>query len=234
MTKAKVYLIPNTLGDSSPDQIFGKQLLDVLNQTSYYIVEHEREARRFLVKMGLKEKLEQITFFVLNKHTNEQDISSFLNPVVKGHHVGIISDAGCPGIADPGADVVKLAHQKNIRVVPLVGPSSILLALIGSGLGGQAFSFNGYLSKDQNSRIKDIKKLESISAKSTQIFMETPYRNMAILEDLLNTLSEGTNLCIACDLTLQTEYIVTKRAGDWKKTNIPNLNKRPCIFLIRR
>lgn len=234
MSKAKLYLIPNTLGDTAPDQIFGKKLYETVENIDHFIVEHQREARRFLIKLGFKEKLEHMHFYVLNKHTEEEQISTYLNPIFEDKNVGIISDAGCPGIADPGAEVVAIAHKKKIRVVPLVGPSSILLALISSGLGGQEFSFNGYLPKDQSTRNKHIRALENASAGKTQIFMETPYRNMNIVEDLLNTLSEATNLCIACDLNLATEYIVSKKVAEWKKTNIPNLNKRPCIFLIRR
>lgn len=234
MTKAKLYLIPNTLGDTPPHTIFGKKLYDTVENIRHFVVEHEKEARRLLVKLGFKDQLDEIYFYPLNKHTKEEDISTYLEPISNGLNMGIISDAGCPGIADPGAEVVAMAHQKNIRVVPLIGPSSILLALISSGLGGQEFCFNGYLHKDQSSRQKQLKILENAAHAKTQIFMETPYRNMSLLEDLLQHLSASCRLCIACDLSLASEYIVTKKVEEWKKTNIPNLNKRPTIFLIRK
>lgn len=234
MPKAKLFLIPNLLSDQPPDKFFGKDIYEAIEKTNYFIVEHVREARRFLVKMGFKEKLDKITFFELNKHTAEEDISTFLEPAKSGENIGIISDAGCPGIADPGAEIVAMAHKKNIRVIPLIGPSSILLALISSGLGGQNFQFHGYIGKDTAQRAKDIKKMETASINSTQIFMETPFRNKKMLDDLLSTLSDNCKLCIACDITASNEYIVTKSISDWKKSQIPDLNKRPTIFLIRK
>lgn len=234
MPKAKIFLVPNVLSDQPPDKIFGKDIYNAIENTNHFIVEHIREARRLLVKLGFKGKLDQITFYELNKHTSEEDISTFLEPAKAGKNIAVISDAGCPGIADPGAEIVAMAHQKNIQVVPLVGPSSILLALISSGLGGQNFQFHGYIGKDPVQRTKDIKKMEANSANSTQIFMETPFRNKKILEDLLNTLSDNCKLCIASNITASNEYIATKSISEWKKTNLPDLNKKPTIFLIRK
>ena len=234
MPKAKLFLIPNVLSDRPVEHFFGKEVYNAINSCNYFIVEHIREARRLLVKLGFKEKLEQIQFFELNKHTAEEEIAGFLAPAKKGENIGIISDAGCSGIADPGAEIVAMAHQNNIKVVPLVGPSSILLALISSGLGGQNFHFHGYIAKEGAQRSKEIKRMENSSANTTQIFMETPFRNKKLLEDLLTTLSDNCKLCIACDITADSEYIVTKTVANWKKTNIPELNKRPCIFLLRR
>jgi len=170
---------------------------------------------------------------LLNQHTPVQEISGYLNSISEGKNIGIISEAGCPGIADPGADVVKMAHEKNIQVVPLVGPSSIFLALMASGFNGQNFAFNGYLPKERPDRIKKIKELERLAQQKdqTQLFIETPYRNTHMLEDILTSCEGSTKLCIACDITLSTEYIKTKTIAAWKK-QVPDINKRPTIFLI--
>lgn len=234
MAKAKLYLIPNVLSDQAVDGFFGKEVYKAIENSNHFIVEHIREARRFLVKMGFKEKLDNIQFYELNKHTTEEEISTFLKAALAGENMGIISDAGCPGIADPGAEIVAMAHKQNIQVVPLVGPSSILLALISSGLGGQSFQFHGYIAKDTAERAKDIRRMESHSTHTTQIFMETPFRNKKMVEDLLANLNDNCKLCIACDITSNREYIHTKTVADWKKTKIPDLNKRPSIFLIAK
>ena len=172
---------------------------------------------------------------MINKFTLDEELNSFLDPIYKGYNIGLISDAGCPGVADPGSDIIKIAHQSNIKVVPLVGPSSILLAIMSSGLNGQNFAFNGYLPIDRADKKNKIKELEKTSQqkKQSQIFIETPYRNNKMLEDLTKTLSGDTNLCIACDITLSTEYIKTLSINEWKKNKI-NIDKKPAIFIIHK
>ena len=172
---------------------------------------------------------------VINKFTLDEELNSFLDPIYKGYNIGLISDAGCPGVADPGSDIIKIAHQSNIKVVPLVGPSSILLAIMSSGLNGQNFAFNGYLPIDRVDKKNKIKELEKTSHQKnqSQIFIETPYRNNKMLEDLTKTLSGDTNLCIACDITLSTEYIKTLSINEWKKNKI-NIDKKPAIFIIHK
>ena len=232
--KGKVYLIPTTLGDTAETaDVIPLKVNLIINTIDEYIVENEKSARHYLKKMGLKKSLQEIILHPLNTRTHPSEISSYLKSIQDGKSIGIISEAGCPGIADPGAEVVKLAHANNITVVPLVGPSSILLALIASGFNGQNFAFNGYLPKERPDRIKKIKDLEKLifSKEQTQLFIETPYRNMHILEDLLYTCDAKTKLCIACDITLPTEFIKTKNIGDWKN-KIPDINKKPTIFLI--
>jgi 16S rRNA (cytidine1402-2'-O)-methyltransferase len=172
---------------------------------------------------------------MINKFTLDEELNSFLDPIYKGYNIGLISDAGCPGVADPGSDIIKIAHQSNIKVVPLVGPSSILLAIMSSGLNGQNFAFNGYLPIDRADKKNKIKELEKTSQQKnqSQIFIETPYRNNKMLEDLTKTLSGDTNLCIACDITLSTEYIKTLSINEWKKNKI-NIDKKPAIFIIQK
>jgi 16S rRNA (cytidine1402-2'-O)-methyltransferase len=208
---------------------------NIINTIDEYIVENEKTARHYLKKMGIKKPLQEIILHPLNQHTEPRAISSYLNSIALGKNIGIISEAGCPGVADPGAEVVKLAHEKNITVIPLVGPSSILLSLMASGFNGQNFAFNGYLPKERSERIKKIKDLEFLALKKnqTQMFIETPYRNMHLLEDLLSGCDGNTKLCIACDVTLTTEFIKTKTIAAWKK-QVPDINKRPTIFLINK
>ena len=184
-------------------------------------------------KAGIIKPIGELTFFELNKRTQEVDFPSFLQPIAEGKNVGVLSEAGCPGIADPGADIVNLAQRLKIKVVPLVGPSSILLALMASGFNGQSFCFNGYLPKDQKERSKKLKDLERLvkTKQQTQLFIETPFRNTHVFEDLLENCFGSTKLCVAVDITLPSEKIITKTIEDWKKTQI-NLQKRPCIFLI--
>jgi len=186
-----------------------------------------------LKKVNREIDIDTLTFYILNQHTSPQEISSFLKPLFEGHSVGIISEAGCPAIADPGADVVAIAQQNNFNVIPLVGPSSILLSLMASGFNGQSFAFVGYLPIQPADRSKMLRKLESraISEDQSQIFIETPYRNMKLLEEIVQTCQPSTRLCIAVDITLDTEFIKTKTIKEWK-TQLPDLNKRPCIFLI--
>jgi 16S rRNA (cytidine1402-2'-O)-methyltransferase len=229
-----LYLIPNTLGECNPEQVLPTVNLEITRGIRHFIVEDVRTARRFLKKVDKEINIDELQFYTLNKHTSPEEISDYLSPLKSGADVGIISEAGCPAIADPGAEIVRIAQAKNYKVVPLVGPSSILLALMASGFNGQSFAFVGYLPIQGNERIQTIKQLEKRAQyeKQSQLFIETPYRNMKMLEDLLNTCQPKTQLCIACDLTLETEYIKTKSIADWKKEKLPDLNKRPCIFLI--
>lgn len=228
-----LYLIPVTLGDSEPSRVLPAGNLEIIGRISFFIVENVRTARRFLKSVLPEIDIDSLTFFVLNKRTSPEIISGFLNPLEKGHDMGIISEAGCPAIADPGADVVSIAQERNVTVVPLVGPSSILLALMASGFNGQSFTFNGYLPIDAGDRTKMLKSLEqkATSGNTTQLFMETPFRNNKMLEDILRTCNPKTRLCIAADITLPTEFIKTKTIAEWKKQKL-DLNKRPCIFLL--
>lgn len=232
---AKVYLIPTTLGDSQVDHVIPSYVIDIINDTHHYIVENIKTARRYLIKAGIKTKIDDLSFYELNKHTLPEEFESFLKPIQNGQNVGIISEAGTPGVADPGADIVDIAHRKNIPVVPLVGPSSILLSVMASGLNGQSFAFVGYLPIKKPERIKRLRELEKRSQieNQTQIFIETPYRNNHLIEDIVSSLSPQTKVCIAADITLESEYIKTKTVNEWKK-NMPNLHKRPSIFLIHK
>jgi 16S rRNA (cytidine1402-2'-O)-methyltransferase len=229
----KIYLIPTTLGDENPFRVLPAEIIPIVATIKHYIVEDERSARRFLRKIDPEIVIDNLSFKELNKRTRFDEMVLFLAPILEGNNMGIISEAGCPGVADPGADVVKIAHQKGIEVKPLVGPSSILLSLMASGLNGQSFAFVGYIPVKHPARGKSIRHLEhrSLFEDQTQIFIETPYRNNALLEDLVKTLDEKTRLCVACDLTLETEYIKTLTIRDWKKER-PDLHKRPAIFLI--
>lgn len=230
----KLFLIPTTLGDNEPLEVLPISIKRTIEQVDHYIVENEKTARRFIKKINSKKSQPGLQIELLNKYTEPDIISSFLDPCLAGKDVGILSEAGCPGIADPGADVVKIAHKKGIRVVPLVGPSSIVLAMMASGLNGQNFAFNGYLPIDGKERKNAIKKLEKISRDihQSQLFIETPYRNDKLLQEFLRSLSDRTMLCIACDITLPTEYIATKSIGEWKKETI-NLHKRPTLFIFQ-
>jgi len=231
--KGKIYLIPTTLGDSEINSVLPEIIKNTVESISHFIVENIRTARRYIRKLQPDKDIDSLTFYELNKHTNQGEIPTYIKAALEGNDIGIISEAGNPGIADPGSSIVKIAHIKNIDVVPLVGPSSILLALIASGLNGQNFAFNGYLPVKQNERIIKIQFLEnrSKSEKQSQIFMETPYRNMKMLEDLLKTCRKNTLLCIAADITLESEFIKTKTIAEWKR-QVPQINKRPAIFLL--
>ncbi|MEP2280872.1 SAM-dependent methyltransferase [Maribacter sp.] len=229
-----VYLIPTTLGDMPPLEVLPISIKQTIEKLDYYVVENEKTARRFIKKISPRKSQPSLKLFVLNKFTEAAEIPSFLNPCIEGFDVGILSEAGCPGIADPGAAVVKIAHDKNIQVIPLVGPSSILLALMASGMNGQNFAFNGYLPIDSSDRKKYIKNLERRSKEEnqSQVFIETPYRNNKMLEELIKTLAPSTRICVAADITLPTEYIKTKTAINWKRENV-DLHKRPAIFIIQ-
>ncbi len=229
----KLYLIPTTLGDNEPLEVLPISIKRTIEEIDHYIVENEKTARHFIKKISSKKSQPSLEINLLNKFTEAEIIPTFLDPCLHGFNVGILSEAGCPGIADPGADIVRIAHQKGIQVVPLVGPSSILLALMASGLNGQSFAFNGYLPIETAERKRSIKKYEKLSRDSnqSQIFIETPYRNDKLLAELTKTLSPQTLICIACDITLPTEFIATKTAQEWQKTTV-DLHKRPTIFIL--
>lgn len=229
-----VYLIPNTLGECNTENVLPSINFTIIKSIKHFIVEDVRTARRFLKKIDKGIDIDELTFYTLNKHTSPEEISGYLQPVKEGFDVGIISEAGCPAIADPGADIVRIAQAKDYKVVPLVGPSSILLSLMASGFNGQSFAFVGYLPIKDNERFATIKHLEkrAQSERQSQIFIETPYRNMRMVEDILSNCQPNTKLCIACDITLETEYIKTKSVAEWKKAKLPDLNKRPCIFIL--
>jgi len=231
----KLYLIPTRLGDDIKLEVLPISIKKIIETTNHYIVENEKTARRFIKKISPAKSQPSLHFETINKFTVDRELPAFLEPCMEGYNIGVLSEAGCPGIADPGAKVVTIAHQKNIPVVPMVGPSSILLAMMGSGMNGQGFSFNGYLPIDKQERKQKIRQLERISMEQnqSQIFIETPYRNQKVLEDLKNTLTKSTRLCIAADITLTTEYIKTKTIDDWNKTTV-DLQKRPCIFIIHK
>jgi 16S rRNA (cytidine1402-2'-O)-methyltransferase len=230
--KGNIYLIPCTLGNTNYQSSLPDHNLKIINTISHFIVEEIRTARRFLKSYGYDRSIDETIFTEMGKHSDKNAYSEALKPADNGQHIGVISEAGCPGIADPGSDIVALAHMRGIRVIPLVGPSSILLALMASGMNGQGFTFNGYLPIKAD-RKKTLKMLEDLSARlgHTQIFIETPYRNNAMLDDIIAACSPSTRLCIACDITLETEYIRTDSIGTWAKSK-PELNKRPSIFLI--
>lgn len=231
--KGTLYLIPTTLGESTYDQVIPSFNNTILQEIDVFIVENIKTARRFIKKTAPDKVIDDLVFYEINKRTNLDMLPTFLKPIDEGKNIGVISDAGCPGVADPGADVVALAHQKNIKVMPLVGPSSILLSLMASGFNGQSFCFNGYLPKEQKDRVRKLKDLEkmAIAQKQTQLFIETPYRNQHVLTDLLANCNPNTKLCVAVDITMASEQIATKTIAEWKNTTI-DLNKRPCIFLL--
>jgi len=233
--KGKLYLIPTRLGDNPPLEVLPISIKKIIETIDHYIVENEKSARRFVKRISSSKSQPSLKLQVLNKYTTEAELNTYLNVCLDGISVGLLSEAGCPAIADPGADIVSLAHQMNIQVVPLVGPSSIILALMGSGMNGQSFTFNGYLPIDKGERKSKLKTLERLSFdhNQSQLFIETPYRNMKMLQDLANTLQPNTRVCVACDLTLPTEYIKTKPAKDWKH-NKEDLHKRPTIFIIQK
>jgi len=230
---SKLFLIPTTLGDTSIERVLPPDLTLLISSIPVFIVENIRTARRFLKKVNPAIVIDNLTFFELNQHTDKKEISRFLEPNKKDQDIGIISEAGCPAVADPGAEVVKIAHQQNIQVVPLVGPSSILLALMASGMSGQNFAFNGYLPIKNPEKAQQIKMLEKRmqTEGQTQIFIEAPYRNAQLLNDLLLNCDPQTMLCVAADITLDTEFILSKPVSYWKM-HLPDVQKRPAIFMI--
>ncbi|MEM5566471.1 SAM-dependent methyltransferase [Psychroserpens sp. AS72] len=231
----KLYLIPTRLGDNPPLEVLPISVKKIIEMIDDYIVENEKTARAFIKKVDSRKQQSSLNFKLLNKYTTPEETHNFLDDCKKGKSMGLLSEAGCPGIADPGADIVKLAHENNIQVVPLVGPSSIVLALMSSGMNGQSFAFNGYIPIDKAERKATLKRLERLSFEQnqTQLFIETPYRNNKILEDICATLHPNTRVCIACDITLPSEYIKTMNVSEWKNANV-DLHKRPAIFVIHK
>lgn len=229
-----LYLIPTTLGENEPLEVLPLSVKKTVNDLSEFIVENEKTARRFLKKMGIRTPQDKLKIHVLNKYTEPAERDRFLDGLLMGKSVGLISEAGMPAIADPGSEIVKNAHEQGFRVVPLVGPSSILLGLTASGMNGQNFAFVGYLPIDKKERRNRIKQLErrSRDEDQTQIFIETPYRNHKLIDDLLTHLAPTTRLCLAANITMSNEFIQTHKADDWRKLGIPDLHKIPCIFLI--
>ena len=232
-TQSKLYLIPNLISENDLDLVIPNSLKFKVLEIKHYIVENIREARRFLKKLNKEINIDDLIFYEINKNIDISEIENYLDEAKNGMDFGLISDAGLPCVADPGNLIVAKAHAKGIHVVPLVGPSSIFLALMASGLNGQNFAFNGYVPIDKIECTNKIKSLELRSKieKQTQIFMDTPYRNNKLLDTLLNTLHFDTKLCIACNITATDEFIQTKSVYQWKTTK-PDLNKKPCIFLI--
>ena len=227
-------MIPCTLGDTPPGQVLPQHVIEVTRKLSHFVVEQPKAARQFLAMLKPERPIQSLHFASLNEHTAASDMADLLVPLLAGHDVGVISEAGCPGIADPGADLVYLAHRNGIRVVPLVGPSSILLALMASGLNGQRFAFHGYLPVAEAERSKVISKLEAESGrlKQTQLFIETPYRNEKLFGALLSQCRPETLLCVATDVTLPSERINTYSIKFWKSLPAPQLNKHPSLFLL--
>lgn len=231
----KLYLIPTTLGDIDPMDVLPQTVKRAIEFIDDYIVENDKTARKFIKSIHPEKVQATLRLSHLNKHTEVSEHNKMIQPCIEGRNVGLMSEAGCPGIADPGAVIVKIAHEKGIQVVPLVGPSSILMAMMGSGMNGQNFAFNGYLPIEKAEKKSAIKNLEKLSQdkNQSQIFIETPYRNNKMLEDILQALQPNTHLCVAVDITLPTEYIKTLRVADWKKTKL-ELHNRPAIFIIHK
>ncbi|MBP5347455.1 MAG: SAM-dependent methyltransferase [Bacteroidaceae bacterium] len=228
-----LYLIPNLLGETPVEQVLPAYNHEIIMGIRHFIVEDVRTARRFLKQVDRSIDIDQLTFYTLNKHTKPDEISGMLKPLEEGNAMGVISEAGCPAVADPGADVVAIAQRKGLKVVPLVGPSSIILAVMGSGFNGQSFAFNGYLPIEPDERIKTLKRFEqrAYTENQTQLFIETPYRNAKMMADILKACRPQTHLCIAAGLTTKDEYIKTRTIKDWNG-KLPALEKIPCIFLI--
>ncbi len=229
-----IYLIPTNLSESPLSNVLPDYVLkDVIPQLSVFMVENLRSARRFLKKVDKSTNIDVLAFCEIGKNADETDIAAFFERYAKNQDIGILSEAGCPGVADPGARVVEMAHRRGIKVVPLVGASSLLLSLMGSGFNGQSFVFHGYLPVQKAERLKTLKRLETEvrNKKQTQLFIETPFRNNQLLEAILDTCHKDTKLCIACNLTAEAEFIVTKSIKDWKKA-LPNLHKKPTVFLL--
>jgi 16S rRNA (cytidine1402-2'-O)-methyltransferase len=233
MDKGNLFLIPTPLGETGFEAGLPAVNLRILQGIDTFIVEELRTARRFLRKAGYHKDFETVTFFILNEHTPDEEVVTMLEKTITGHNTGLLSEAGLPCIADPGHSVVRMAHQKGIKVIPLTGPSSLMLALMASGLNGQNFIFHGYLPVKPNERLKALRELENAAAKcnQTQIFIETPYRNLQMLESIVSTCHPSMTLCIAVDLTLTTEWIKSMTIKEWKKQK-PDIQKRPAVFLL--
>lgn len=228
-----LYLIPVTLGDTPIENVLPSYNKEIICELRHFIVEDVRSARRFLKKTAREIDIDTLTFYTLNKHTSPEELSGYLKPLINGISMGVISEAGCPAIADPGADVVAIAQKKRLKVIPLVGPSSIILSVMGSGFNGQSFAFHGYLPIEPGERAKKLKALEQrvYAEDQTQLFIETPYRNHKMVEDILHNCRPQTKLCIAANITCEGEYIQTRAVKEWQG-HIPDLSKIPCIFLL--
>ncbi len=231
-----LYLIPVTLGDTPHDHVLPAYNAEVVNEIRHFVVEEIRTARRFLRRMDREFPIDDCTFYEMGKHADTSRFAEYLRPLEQGKPVGVISEAGCPAVADPGADIVLIAQQRGLRVVPLVGPSSMILAVMASGLGGQSFAFNGYLPVQDGDRAKRLKQLESRawSEGQTQLFIETPYRNRKMFDTLCATLRGDTRMCVAAGITTEQEWIRTLPISEWKRTTFPDISKVPAIFLIGR
>lgn len=232
-TYGKLYLIPSPLGENCPEEVIPRPVLERLSGFQTFVVEETRTARRYLSKAGLKGHIGELEFHELNEHTTEAEVEGYLSLFAEGNDVALISEAGLPAVADPGAQLVALAHRHGIEVVPAVGPSSLMLALMASGLNGQSFAFCGYLpakTEERRNRLRTIEKLSS-SHRQTQIFIETPYRNDSMLADIMAVCHSGTRLCIAADITLPDAFIRTMTIAEWQR-KVPVIGKRPCVFLI--
>jgi 16S rRNA (cytidine1402-2'-O)-methyltransferase len=234
MPKGKLFLIPNVLADHTENTVISPQVREVIANTKVYLVENARNARRYISSLKLGVNIDHIHMEILDKGTSPEFINRLMQPLINGADMGIISEAGCPGIADPGALAVEHAHKKGIQVIPLAGPSSMFMALMGSGFSGQSFAFHGYLPIDKKEKAAVLKKLEaeSLREKRAQIFMETPFRNNQLVEDLLKVLSPETKLCIAKNITGSDEMILTKTISDWKNYPV-DLHKIPTVFVLQ-
>ena len=229
----KLYLIPSPLGDGAPEDVLPAPVFQILPQIRRYVVEEVRTARRFLSSAGLRGHIEELEFHTLNEHTSPQEVEALLPLFEDGAAVGLISEAGLPAVADPGARLVALCHRHGIEVVPFVGPSSLMMALMSSGLDGQSFAFNGYIPVKPDERKSALKALEKRSFHQTQILIETPYRNDSLLKDMLSALSPSTRLCIAANITCPDQFIRTLTVAQWKKLQGFTIGKRPCVFLLQ-
>ncbi len=228
-----LYLLPAGLGDCDLKEVLPQKNFDLIKTLTYFIAENAKEARAFLKQCSYPE-ISRAEFSLINQHAKREELISFLGPLMQGNNMGLMSDAGCPGIADPGAEIISIAHQKNIKVVPLVGPSSIVLSIMASGFNGQNFAFVGYLPIDKPERAKRIKELEQLTVKhkQAQFFIETPYRNQSMFDDLVKNLNPSSKLLIATHITLSDENITVKTAAAWKKEPVPGFHKKPTIFGI--
>ncbi len=234
MTLGVLYMIPVSLGDDNLGKVLPAEVMQLVQNLEYFVVENEKSARRFLSTIKTNKPVRELNFQLLNEHTDDKDLPKLIAPLLAGYDIGMLSEAGCPGIADPGAALAAIAHRKGARVTPLVGPSSILLGLMASGFNGQQFTFLGYLPSDKSARISKLKDIERQSERlnQTQIFIETPYRNQHMLEDILSNCNPTTRLCIAKNVSLETELVISKTIAEWKKSELPDLHKQPTVFLL--
>lgn len=233
MPSGTLFLIPVPLAEAGGMQTIPLHNTAVINQIKTYIVENEKTARRWLKEMGLTIPQAELDLYPYGKHADKSDLSVFIKPLIEGKDVGLMSEAGCPGVADPGSEIVALAHKKDIKVVPLTGPSSILLALMASGFNGQSFTFHGYLPIDKSARAKKLKELETLSSRfnQTQVFIETPFRNNQLLDEIIKSCDSKTRLCVACNITAPDEQIISQPVEQWRKKKV-DLHKKPAIFLL--